>query len=305
MTASIAPAEEALLGAAAEWGLLTASEEIGLAQTMEAGRRAGRRLKSGKSSDQRADSLALQAASEARDRFIFSNIRLVYKHAARFRGVEGIDLADLVQEGVIGLIHAVDRYDWKRGHKFSTYATWWVRVYISRAHAETSKTIRTPLPVHVNIDKALSAADRLRNIHRNEPSQEEIASESGLTVEQTAQAFRIPFAIPADTTTASGKVVSLLDRREAIGEGADPEAAAELAVLKFHLTTALRSLDEDQHTAIALRTGLVDGRQWSYAEIGRILDCSPYRARKLCDEALSRLRERPEVVRLVDHTQQS
>lgn len=290
--------DDALLRASSEWELLSAKDEIALAQDMEAGDGAHQRLASGTSTDTVNDASLVRVGHRARDRLIASNIRLVYKHASRFRGAVGVDLADLVQDGVIGLIHAVDRFDWRRGHKFSSYASWWIRVYISRAHAETSKTIRTPLSVHVNIEKARSAVERLRNGAVPDPSIEQVAEESGLTPGEVAQALNLPRTVPSEIISTDGEPISLLELLEATDEDSRPEASAEQAVLRSELAAAIQRLSHDERIALALRSGFVDDRAWRYREIAEHLDLSAERVRQLCGSAIESLRENPKVARL-------
>ena len=144
--------------------LLTAAEEIELGQQIEEGRQAAARLESGRAVPP-AEAVALRRAvrrgEEARERFISANLRLVVANARRYAGAAGIDLVDLVQEGNLGLIRAVEKFDWRKGFKFSTYATWWIRQAIARAIADKGRLVRIPVHLHDTLAAVRGAASGL------------------------------------------------------------------------------------------------------------------------------------------------
>src|SRR4030042_217213 len=171
--------------------LLTAAEETTLAQAMEEGRRAAARLAAGGASPDEAAELrrAVRAGEEARDRFISANLRLVVANARRYAGAAGLDMGDLVQEGNLGLMRAVDKFEWRRGFKFSTYATWWIRQALARAVAEKGRLVRIPGQLHETLGTVRASAANLRAHLQRAPTTEEIAEKSGVPADEVARAL--------------------------------------------------------------------------------------------------------------------
>jgi RNA polymerase sigma factor (sigma-70 family) len=280
------------LESVSEHELLTAEDEVRLARTMEAGRRAQHTLEtSGRLSPTERAALyrEVHAADEAKAVFIRSNLRLVISIAKRYNG-RGLDLLDLVQEGNLGLIRAVEKFDWRKGFKFSTYATWWIRQAITRGLGNHGRTIR--LPVHmVDIvrtvqETTLSLTERLRR----QPTLEEIAESSGLDVERIQQAL----AAPADTISLERPVGTEGD--SALGDfvedatAIDPFDAAAEATTRQNVDTVMTILESVERDVIRLRYGL-DGREpLTLSEVGEKFDLTREKVRQVEGRALAKLR---------------
>jgi RNA polymerase primary sigma factor len=285
------------LEAAAREPLLTKEEEVMLAMTIEKGKEAEDRIKAGRLRSDRSIMRAradIRQAEAARQRFIMANLRLVVSVARKYQG-QGLPLLDLIQEGNIGLMRAVELFDWRRGFKFSTYATWWIRQGITRAIADRSRSIR--LPVHIH--------DRLRKLNRTrfqfaqqmgrEPSREELAKALDTTVGEiddlTEMGRREPLSLqaPVGEETELGDLIE-----EADSEGQFAEV--EDALLREEIGDAVeRVLDERERHVVELRYGLHTGRPLSLRETGKVLGLSGERVRLIEREALRKLRDSEEI----------
>ena len=272
--------------------LLTAEDEVRLSRAMEVGRRAQLTLdaKGRLTPTERARLYRdIHAADEAKAEFIRSNLRLVISIAKRYTG-RGLDLLDLVQEGNLGLIRAVEKFDWRKGFKFSTYATWWIRQAITRGLGNQGRTIR--LPVHmVDVvrtvqETALSLQERLRR----QPTMEEIAHASGLDLERVAFAL----TTPGDTVSLERPIGSEGDAE--LGdfvedEGAlDPFEAAAGASARRHLESAMTGLDQQERAVIAQRYGLDGTPPRTLSDVGKQFDLTRERIRQIEGRALAKLR---------------
>src|SRR5438552_7562474 len=174
------------LEAAAREPLLTKEEEVELAMTIERGKEAEERLRAGRLRAQRSIAAArkdVRKAEAARQRFIMANLRLVVSVARKYQG-QGLPLLDLIQEGNIGLMRAVELFDWRRGFKFSTYATWWIRQGITRAIADRSRSIRLPVHIHDRLRKLNRSRYQFAQTKGREPTREELAQILDTTVEE-------------------------------------------------------------------------------------------------------------------------
>jgi RNA polymerase primary sigma factor len=243
--------------------LLTAAEEVELAKRVE------------------------QGDVSAKDRMITSNLRLVVSIAKRYQG-HGVPLLDLIQDGVIGLNRAVEKFDWRRGYKFSTYATWWIRQAIQRSVANQAKTIRVPVHVHERRQKLGRAKVKLELSLGREPSNEELAQETGLALQHVDEALEAADASVSLNQRVGGDGDNELGDLFADTETADPTEEAEESLRAGAVRKALAELGERERRVLALRFGL-EGEPLSLDAIARELGLSRERVRQLEREALDRL----------------
>ena len=251
--------------------LLTADEEKELSRVIEAGREAESRLEAG---EKRAElRKAVAAAANAKDRFIRANLRLVVSIARRYPLPAGMDLLDLVQEGNLGLEHAVDKFDWRRGFKFSTYATFWIRQAIGRALDQKASLVRIPG------DRAASLRAALR----------QTGSEGEELDPENAQLHRLTTPGSLDRPEGDDGDATLGDLIAA--DVVSPEAAMLAGVDRELLDELLDTLDGRARYAVESRFGLLDGETKSFREVGEDLGVTAEAARRLVKRAVDDLRD--------------
>ena len=276
-----------------QYPLLTDKQEVELAQAIEGGERAKKRLEkeAAKLSVRSVERLEvdLDGGRAARRRFIQSNLRLVVSIARRYQGM-GLPLLDLIQEGNLGLMRAVEKFDWRKGFKFSTYATWWIRQAITRAIADTARTIRIPVHMVEAVQKVRKIQEELLDKLGREPLIEEIAKEAGFPPDKVQEIFRImPEPVSLETPVGEDEETELLH----FIEDATAEAPADSALasmLQEDLRSVLDTLSDRERRVLELRFGLADGRPRTLEEIGKEFNLTRERIRQIEAKALAKLR---------------
>ena len=294
--------------------LLSAEEEIELAKNMEAGAVAKEKIAILKSREEKAteEELAeikeeiknlqkdLDAGDEAKKRLAEANLRLVVSIAKRYVG-RGMLFLDLIQEGNLGLIKAVEKFDYRKGYKFSTYATWWIRQAITRAIADQARTIRIPVHMVETINKLIRVSRQLLQELGREPTPEEIAAEMNMPVERVREILKISQE-PVSLETPIGE-----EEDSHLGDFIQddnvpvPADAAAFTLLKEQLEEVLGTLTEREQKVLTLRFGLEDGRARTLEEVGKEFNVTRERIRQIEAKALRKLRHPSRSRKLKDY----
>jgi len=273
--------------------LLTAEEEVILAKRIEKGRISRESLakeNKGLSMDDRTGHrMNIEDGWAAREHLITANSRLVISVAKKYMG-RGVPFQDLIQEGNIGLIRAAKKFDYRRGHKFSTYATWWIRQAVTRAIADQGRTIRVPVHMGDQINKLLRVQHQLTQRLGRDPTVEELAEALDVPpkkVENMIQVARRPLSLETPTDDEEDSVLGdFIQDREAPA----PDDSATYNLLKEHLDEVMGSLPPREVRILQLRYGLLDGQAYTLEEVGRKMGVTRERVRQIEAQALSRLR---------------
>jgi RNA polymerase primary sigma factor len=271
--------------------LLTASEEVKLAQRMESGRAAREELARGQVVPIRRIELinSIEDGWEAREHLVTANSRLVISIAKKYMG-RGVSFLDLIQEGNIGLMRSTKKFDYQRGNKFSTYATWWIRQAVTRAVADQGRTIRVPVHMGDHINKLFRSQYKLTQRLGREPTIEELALELQVPpqkVEDILRVARRPLSLEMPTGDEEDSVLGDFIKDEAIPE---PDETATYNLLREHLRTIMGGLPPREVRILQLRYGLLDGQAYTLEEVGRKVGVTRERVRQIEAQALNRLR---------------
>ena len=281
------------LEVAAREPLLTKEQEVELAMAIERGKEAEEKMRLGRfrsaKSQQRAREQILEG-EQARQRFILANLRLVVSVARKYQG-QGLSLLDLIQDGNLGLMRGVELFDWRRGFKFSTYATWWIRQAITRAIADRGKTIRLPVHVGERVKKLKATAWRISQTEGIEPSHERLAKELGIEPEKVEELFELDRTQPVSIHTPVGEDSLLLDLIEETGAETPLEEVEDRLVRQEIGHTLDALLSDQEKRVLQLRYGLGNGTPISLRETGRLMDLSAERVRQIEREAFGKLRD--------------
>lgn len=282
--------------------LLTAEEEVALAKRMEEGRKMQQKYKNAhfRNEEQRRQVEAIiEDGLAAREHLIRANSRLVISVAKKYIG-RGVPFLDLIQEGNIGLIRAANKFDYRRGHKFSTYATWWIRQAVTRAIADQSRTIRVPVHMGDQINKLLRVSHQLTQRLGRDPTPEELAAELDLPlrkVEQMLDVARRPLSLEMPTDDEEDSTLG--DFVEDTESPAPPDEVNS-DMLRDVLMEILSELPPREVKILQMRYGLLDGQTYTLEEVGKKLGVTRERVRQIEAQALSRLRHPAHARRLRD-----
>ena len=272
--------------------LLTAEQEVSLAKRMEAGRNSKRRLSNDRNlsyEDREELSAIVRDGKSAQEHLIKANSRLVVSVAKKYVG-RGVPFLDLIQEGNIGLIRAVNKFDYRRGYKFSTYATWWIRQAVTRAIADQGRTIRVPVHMYEQINRLARVSRQLVQELGRDPTVEEIAGELGVSpkkVERTIKVSQRPLSLEMPVGEEDD---SFLGDFIEDSDAPSPTDQASQQLLRDQIDDIFVSLTPREVRILQLRFGLVDGYSYTLEEVGKKFGVTRERIRQIEAQALGRLR---------------
>ncbi len=282
--------------------LLTAAEEVDLAKRMEAGRDSRHHLNHEQVEWEEREQLLwlVRDGRSAQEHLIKANSRLVVSVAKKYVG-RGVPFLDLIQEGNIGLIRAVKKFDYRRGYKFSTYATWWIRQAVTRAIADQGRTIRVPVHMYEQINRLTRTSRQLVQELGRDPTTEEIAEELGVTPRKVEHIMRVsqrPLSLEMPVGEEEDSYLGDFIEDE---DADSPQDSAGRQILREVIDEIFQSLTPREVRILQLRFGLVDGYNYTLEEVGRKFGVTRERIRQIEAQALSRLRHPSRSRRLRDY----
>ena len=270
--------------------LLTAEDEVRLAKRIEAGREAQEQLDAGAEDPNGDLARRVSDGQDAFDHFVAANLRLVVSVAAQFSKRSTLDLGELIQEGNLGLLRAVEKFDWRRGYKFSTYATWWIRQAIQRGVAGSERTIRLPVALHDALVKVRAASARLESETGREPTVEELAKATKLSPAKVERALEGDHSMTSlDRPVGYDSDASDLGEFVAVASDSPADEVVERSFVEGLFQMARDSLDERSWYVLQRRYGLDGGQVLTLDALGRELGLSRESVRKIENQALARL----------------
>lgn len=280
--------------------LLTAEEEVEIGKTMEKGKKAEEELCRGNvNGNYKALTQQVDQAKKARDKIFLSNTRLVISVARRYHS-EHLTFLDLVQEGNVGLLKAVDKWDYKRGHKFSTYAVWWIRQSISKSISEQSRSIRIPRRVYMDTAKVFRTIESMVQDLDREPTNDELSEKLEMPVKKIGRLKKLASRIYSlDTPLPNNQERTLGDI--VFEQNSFVQERVAISMLKENLPLLLEKLNPREQQIISRHYGLYDGKPMTQAEVGRKLGLTRQRIQQIEREAFSKLKILEEIQQLLPY----
>jgi len=273
-----------------QYPLLTKEDEVRLAQAIEQGKQAAEELELDlelAATRKRELRRTIRKGRDAERTFVQSNLRLVVSIAKKYQA-SGLPLLDLIQEGNLGLMHAVEKFDWRKGFKFSTYATWWIRQAITRAIADKSRTVRIPVHLHDTLAAVRAAQASLKAELGRDPTPDEIAEEAGVTVDKVELALGVADTVSLEQPVGEdgAQLGDFIEDEDAV----DPVRVTEELDIASSLRKSIDRLPDREGRILGLRYGFLDGVPRTLEEIGEEFNLTRERIRQLEKLALCRLR---------------